>query len=295
MSHYHAQRIAYSQNFLRNPRLVERLLDRSGIGADDLVIEIGPGRGVITERLATRCRQVLAVEQDPLLADQLRSHLADAGNVALFAGNFLAFPLPLTAYKVFANIPFNITAAIVGKLTSGTSPPVDAYLAVQREAADRFLGTPRETLIAVCLKPWFELTVVHHFRPSDFVPRPGVEVVLLRLRRREAPLVAPSDAALFADFAAYVFTAWQPTAREALARILPRRLVADIERTTGVPLDRPPSAIPFAAWVALAGTFGGVAGERVAAVRGARERLEQQRAGVQKLHRTRGSRSSCPS
>ena len=61
MSSFH-HRVAHSQNFLRSPRLVERLLDRSGIGADDLVIEIGPGRGVITERLAARCRQVLAVE-----------------------------------------------------------------------------------------------------------------------------------------------------------------------------------------------------------------------------------------
>jgi len=221
MSSLH-HRIVYSQNFLRSLQLVERLLDRSGIGADDLVIEIGPGRGVITERLAARCRQVLAVEQDPVLVEELRGHLAYAPNVALFAGDFLSFPLPLTTYKVFANIPFNITAAIVGKLTSGTSPPSDTYLAVQREAAARFMGMPQETLIAVLLKPWFEPTVVHRFRPNDFVPRPGVAVVLLRLRRREAPLVASRDAALFGDFAAYAFSAWQPTVREALAQFLPR-------------------------------------------------------------------------
>ena len=210
--------------------LVERLLNRSGIGPDDLVIEIGPGRGVITERLAARCRQVLAVEQDPVLVEQLRVQFAHAPNVALFAGDFLSFPLPLTTYKVFANIPFNITAAIVGKLTSGTSPPIDTYLGMQREAATRFMGSPQETLMAVLLKPWFEPTVVHRFRPADFVPRPGVDVVLLRLRQREVPLVSPGNAALFEDFTAYVFTAWQPTVREALARVLPKRLVVDIER-----------------------------------------------------------------
>src|ERR671910_3885286 len=160
MSNRH-HRIAYSQNFLRSPRLVDRLLDCSGITGDDLVIEVGPGRGVITERLAARCRQVLAVEQDRFLVEELRVQFAHAPNVALFAGDFLTFPLPLTTYKVFANIPFNITAAIVGKLTSGTSPPVDTYLAVQREAASRFLGSPQETLVAVLLKPWFEPTVVH--------------------------------------------------------------------------------------------------------------------------------------
>jgi 23S rRNA (adenine-N6)-dimethyltransferase len=283
--------IAYSQNFLRSPRLVDRLLDRSGIGADDLVIEVGPGRGVITERLAARCRQVLAVEQDPVLAEELGVRFAEAANVALFAGDFLSFPLPLTAYKVFANIPFNITAAIVGKLTSGTSPPVDAYLAVQREAADRFLGIPRQTLFAILIQPWFEPTVVHRFRPTDFVPRPGVEVVLLRMQRRPVPLVAPSDAALFGDFTTYVFTAWQPTVREALARLLPRHTIADIERAVGVSLDRPPSAIPFTTWVSLTGIFSNVAGARRSVVRGARERLEQQQGHLQKMHRTRGSRS----
>src|SRR5215210_3721618 len=284
-SHHH--RVAYSQNFLRSPELVERLLDCSGIGADDLVIEIGPGRGVITERLAARCRQVLAVEQDPDLAEELRVQFAHAPNVALFAGDFLGFPLPLTTYKVFANIPFNITAAIVGKLTSGTSPPIDTYLAVQREAAARFMGTPQETLVAVLLKPWFEPTVMHRFRPTDFVPRPGVSVVLLRLRRREMPLVAPSDAVLFGDFAAYAFTAWQPTVRNALARILPRRLVADIERAAGISLACPPSEIPFPAWIPLAAAFRSVAGERVAVVEGARERLERQQLHLRKIHRTR--------
>jgi 23S rRNA (adenine-N6)-dimethyltransferase len=291
MSSLRQHRIAYAQTFLRSPQLVDRLIDRSGIEADDLVIEVGPGRGVITERLAVRCRQVLAVEQDPLLAEELRAQFAHAPNVALFAGDFLNFPLPLTTYKVFANIPFNITAAIVGKLTSGTSPPIDAYLAVQREAAARFMGTPQETLVAVLLKPWFEPTVVHHFRAADFVPRPGVEVVLLRLRRREAPLVAARDAALFGDFAAHVFTAWQPTVREALARILPRRHVADIERAVGVCLARPPSAIPFPAWVSLADTFRSTAGERVMAIAGARERLEQQQRQLRKVHRTRASRA----
>jgi len=291
VSKLHHRRIVYSQNFLRNPRLVDRLLDRSGIAADDLVIEIGPGRGVITERLAARCRQVLAVEKDPRLVEELRQRFAEATNVALFASDFLGFPLPLTTYKVFANIPFNITAAIVGKLTSGSSPPVDAYLGVQREAAERFLGTPRETLVAVLLKPWFEPAIVHCFQPSDFTPAPAVEVVLLRLRRREAPLVAPGDAALYGDLAAYAFTAWQPTVAGALTRILPRRTVIEIERTASVPLDRPPSAVPFTAWPTLASAFQAVAGERVAAVRGVRDRLELRQAGLHKVHRTRSPRS----
>lgn len=287
MSSPRHRRIVYSQNFLRSPHLVERLLDRAGIAADDLVIEIGPGRGVITESLAARCRQVLAVEKDPLLVEELRLRFALAGNVALFAFDFLHFPLPLTTYKVFANIPFNITAAIVGKLTSGSSPPVDAYLGMQREAAERYLGQPRETLTAVLLKPWFEPVIVHHFRASDFVPRPGVEVVLLRLRRRETPLVTAEESAFFGDLVTYVYTAWQPTVREALTRLAPRRTVTDIERAAEVRLDQPPREVPFSAWLRLTAAARARGGEQIAVVRGARERLERQQASLEKVHRTR--------
>ncbi|MGH2618016.1 MAG: 23S ribosomal RNA methyltransferase Erm [Thermomicrobiales bacterium] len=287
MSTFRNRRVAYSQNFLRSPRLADRLLDRSGISGDDLVIEVGPGHGVITERLAARCRQVLAVEKDPVLVERLRTRFADAPNVALFAADFLTFPLPLSPYKVFANIPFNITAAIVGKLTSGTSPPIDAYLGVQREAADRFLGMPRETLAAVLLKPWFEPSVVHRFRPADFRPVPGVEVVLLRLQRRAVPLVASRDAALYGDVVTYAFTAWQPTVREALTQILPKSQVAEIERTADVSLACPPSEAPFATWLAMFAPFREVAGARAKHVRGARDRLQRQQAGLEKAHRTR--------
>lgn len=284
--------IGHTQNFLHSPRLVDRLLDRSGIAEDDLVIEIGPGRGVITGRLAARCRQVLAVEKDPLLAEELRDRFAGAANVALFAGDFLHFPMPLTTYKVFANIPFNITAAIVGKLTSGASPPVDAYLGMQREAADRFLGLPRENLAAVLLKPWFEPKVVHHFRRTDFSPAPGVDVVLLRLRQREIALVAPGEAGLYGDLVTFVFTAWKPTTCEALATFMPKRHVARIEREIGFSLAVPPGGLPFHAWPALTRAVREGAGDRVMVVKGARERLERQQAGLEKRHRTRAARST---
>jgi 23S rRNA (adenine-N6)-dimethyltransferase len=283
----HRHQIAYSQNFLRSPRLVDRLLDRSGITSGDLVIEIGPGGGAITERLAARCRQVLAVEKDPALAETLRARFAASSNVALFAADFLEFPLPVTRYKVFANIPFNITAAIVGQLTSGISPPADASLCMQREAAQRFLGTPRGTLVAVLLRPWFEPSVTHHFRPGDFAPAPGVEVVLLRLRQRESPLIGPKEEALYGDLATHAFTAWQPTVRSALAQVASKRLAREIERRAGIALDLPPSALPVSDWIALARTYRTVAGDDLRAAQGARARLARQQAGLEKSHRTR--------
>ena len=86
------------QNFLRDPRLVEYLLDRSSITAGDCVLEIGPGRGIITAQLARRCRRVIAVEKDANLARSLRgapwTRFANSAAVTIYEGDFLCRPLP---------------------------------------------------------------------------------------------------------------------------------------------------------------------------------------------------------
>ena len=288
MSTVHRPRIAYAQNFLRSGRLVDRLLERAGIGPDDLVVEIGPGLGIITERLARACRQVLAIEKDPALVRRLRRRLAGVPNVALFEADVLSCPLPVTGYKVFASIPFNITAAIVERLTAEPWAPDDAYLVVQREAAARFLGEPRETLAALLLKPWFEPALVHRFRRTDFDPAPQVEVVMLRLRKRGPPLVPPDDAQSFRDFAVHVFTAWRPTVRDALAPALGAETLRRIERRSEVDLGRPPTAIRFEEWLDLFTAFLRDAGEpEHRAILGAEARLRDQQATLHRVHRTR--------
>ncbi len=153
------RQIRFSQNFLHDRRLVEHLVDEAGLGPDDIVLEIGPGRGIITGALTRRCGYVLAVEKDQQQVVALQRRFRHEPRVTVFQADFLEFPLPATHYKVFASIPYNITTAIVAKLTSGVSPPADAFLIVQREAAASFTGVPVGTLVALELAPWFELSI----------------------------------------------------------------------------------------------------------------------------------------
>jgi 23S rRNA (adenine-N6)-dimethyltransferase len=111
---------------------------------------------------------------------------AGHGNVFVRTDDALAVRLPRVQYKVVANIPFDITARLVRRLTSATYAPSDSYLVVQREAAQRLVGS---TLLANSIKPWFEPTIMHHFKRTDFAPPPRVEVVFLRLRKCGPPLV----------------------------------------------------------------------------------------------------------
>ncbi|MGC4106749.1 MAG: rRNA adenine dimethyltransferase family protein [Thermomicrobiales bacterium] len=248
--------MALSQNFLHNRRLVRSLVAQSGIGPHDLVIEIGPGKGIITEAIADVAGHILAIEKDPAHAAIVQRELAAAGrgNVTVFAADFLDFPLPATPYQVFANIPFAITAAIVGKLTSGIAPPASAHLVVQQEAADRFMGTPAVTLQATMLHPWFALSIDHHFQRRDFSPPPQVESVLLRIVNRETPLLPPKDRQRYEEMAATLFSAWKPSVEAALESVVGRETARALRRPLGAQgfsLTNRPSRFPLDGWVAL--------------------------------------------
>ncbi len=284
--------ILYAQNFLTSSCLVDALLDRCSFEPSDILYEIGPGKGIITDRLASRCSQVVAVEKDAQLVETLRCRFDGVPNVIICEGDFLRFRLPNTRYKVFASIPFNITTAIVTKLTTAPCPPVDTYLVVQKEAADKFLGKPRESLYAVLTKPWFELDVIHRFRRSDFVPTPRVDVVMLRLRKRGPPLIHGSERQLFRDFVVYGFTARQPYLASTFKDIFTPQQFKHLGRKLGFGLDATPTAVRFEQWLELFDYFkrmNNVQALQITA--GSEKRRRQQQAILEKMHRTRVERS----
>jgi 23S rRNA (adenine-N6)-dimethyltransferase len=289
MSAREQNRILHSQNFLKSSSLVRYLLDKSTICATDTVYEIGPGHGIITRCLAQRSRQVVAIEKDPQLVESLHRIFADVPNIRVCQNDILCYPLPSKDhYKVFANIPFNITSAIVTHLTNAPLPPDDAYLVMQREAAEKFLGVPRSSLYSILLQPCFEPTIVHRFRRSDFMPAPRVDVVMLRLRKRGPPLIAHTEISLFRDFVTYCFISNQPSLKSTFKQLLSFNQCRVLYRSINDDLSVPPTALSFTQWRCLFASFKQVATPQVLlAIRGSERHLRRQQAGLQKLHRTR--------
>ncbi|HEX6556384.1 MAG TPA: 23S ribosomal RNA methyltransferase Erm [Ktedonobacteraceae bacterium] len=278
----------YAQHFLKDPCLVTSLLERCTIGYDDVVYEIGPGKGMITEQLAQRCKQVVAIEKDPRLSALLLQKFAYMPNVAIHEGDFLHYRLPRKPYKVFANIPFNITTAIVTRLTVEEYPPEVAYLAMQKEAAGMYVGKPHETLRSLLLKPWFEVEIVHRFRRKDFVPEPRVDVVMLRLRKRGPPLVNPADRQCFRDFVVYGFTTWRPALGSILKGIFTRQQLKHMRRELGFDLEATPTSLSFEQWLNLFAFYKNVGNKQAMdRIVGSEERLLQEQKRLQKVHRTR--------
>src|SRR5512139_1904971 len=110
------KRKLYSQNFLYNRKLVQHLVSGSSIAKNDLVLEIGPGEGIITNELVKSSRFVVAVEIDTEKYAYLKQKFNRINNLTLYLGDFLDFELPSLPYKVFANIPFSTEGKIIRKL-----------------------------------------------------------------------------------------------------------------------------------------------------------------------------------
>ena len=191
-----------SQNFLTSAAITKRIVNLAKFQPGEHVVEIGPGKGHITRALLQKRLRVTAVELDPKLCAALQKNCAGAPNLRLVQGDFLAWPLPEGPYKVFANIPFNQTTAILRRLTQGPRPPEEAWLVVEKGAAKRYMGRPAETPASLRLKPWFEAEVRYHFRREDFHPMPGAQAVLLHLKRKARPDLPPAQRGAYLRFVA---------------------------------------------------------------------------------------------
>ena len=198
------EKIRQSQNFINNPRLVTTLLDMTDVSMNDLVVEGGPGTGVITKQLTERAGTVIVVEQDPDLARKLMHNVAP--NVQVITGDFLNYPLPDHKYKVVANLPFNLTADIIRKLFMGQeNQPDSAYLIMQKEAAEKFTGKPKATLTSTLLGISFKVSVLNRINRSAFVPTPKVDAAFVAFIKRDKPFVDKSEIKDFQDFVAYEY------------------------------------------------------------------------------------------
>lgn len=213
-----APRKRLGQNFLIDQNLVRRLVAESGAAPGDLVLEVGPGTGTLTEELLARGCSVVACELDPGLAALLRERSAAlADRLALVEGDCLEGKHALSPallnvlggkpFKLVANLPYNAATPLIMNLL--TSHPECSTLAVtiQREVADRILalpGSPDYGPLSAMTFAAAESRRIALLPPECFWPRPDVTSAMVLLTRRDAPLA--EDLPGLAAFLASIFT-----------------------------------------------------------------------------------------
>lgn len=249
------KQIFLAQNFLRSSKLVRSLLDTSSIESCDIVYEIGPGRGIITAELAQIACKVIAIEKDPKLARQLSQRFQDLNNVQIISNDFLQYQIRDREYKIFASIPYNITADIVRKILYMPPVPSEAYLVMQKESAEKFSGSPNETQFSVLVKPLFEVQIIRGLRRTDFEPVPNVDSVLLRIKKRRSPLIRKEDAVLYSNFVRYGFCTWKNSLKLSFKPIFTYAQWKHLSKDLRFPLNAIPSSLTFEQWLGLFACF----------------------------------------
>ena len=187
------------QHFLVSPGVLERIVDAADVGPDDTVIEVGPGLGALTEVLARRAGEVVALELDDELAEALKRVYADQSHVSIHHGDAMKTDIgaliPASKpYKVVANLPYYVATAIVRRFLEAAHKPSVIVVTVQREVAKSMAALEGKTgLLGVATQFYGKPQIVSLVRPGSFYPPPKVMSAVLRIDVHPSPPVQVSS------------------------------------------------------------------------------------------------------
>jgi 16S rRNA A1518/A1519 N6-dimethyltransferase RsmA/KsgA/DIM1 with predicted DNA glycosylase/AP lyase activity len=222
----------YSQHFLRGPKLVAELIGHSNIRKNDTVYDLGAGSGVIASVLANKCKKVIAVESEPEALKKLRTNLGNILNVEIVAQDIVKLRIPEGRYKIFSNIPFSESAAIVRKFSESANPPIAMYLIVQKQFARKLVPSDQHftAQLGAQLGPAFATRIRRPLRKTDFTPPPNVDTVLLEIKVREEPLLPSASMPAYREFVAkcYAEQKFFAASARAKANISPEKIPSQL-------------------------------------------------------------------
>lgn len=199
----------YGQNFLIDPRVLDKIVAAAGIGPDDFVVEVGPGIGTLTQYLAYAARRVCAVEIDKNLIPILKDTLSEYKNVEIINEDILKVDLAALAreknggkpVKVVANLPYYITTPIIMGLFENHVPLDSITVMVQKEVAERMEtgpGTKDYGALSLAVQYYAEPYLVANVPPNCFMPRPKVGSAVIRLTKHSVmPVKTKNEKLMF--------------------------------------------------------------------------------------------------
>ena len=194
----------YGQNFLIDTHVLDKIINAAKITEDDFVLEIGPGIGTMTQYLASKAREVFAVEIDKALIPILEDTLSEYKNVTILNEDILKVDIRKLAeehnqgrpIKVVANLPYYITTPIIMGLFEEEVPVESITVMVQKEVADRMQTGPGSKdygALSLAVQYYASPYIVANVPPNCFMPRPKVGSAVIRLSRHEKPPVDVKD------------------------------------------------------------------------------------------------------
>ena len=252
-------RKSLGQHFLADTRIAGRILDAADLSPDDVIVEIGPGRGVLTKRMVNRVNRVVAVELDGELAEALPSRLdfpvnltcvkADARDVDL--AELIA---PDTSYKVVANLPYYAANPIIRRLLESEPKPDILVVMVQQEVAKNMVAQPGDMgILSVATQFYARVKMVCSVSPKSFRPPPKVTSAVVRLDVLPAPAVDVASEEGFFTVVRAGFAAPRKQLRNSLSQGLGIEPIVGgrVLEEAGIDATRRPQTLDIPEWASI--------------------------------------------
>lgn len=173
---------SFGQNFLIDKDILQKIINSAKISKQDLVIEIGPGLGVLTNELAKIAKKVTSIELDKKLIPILQETLQGHNNIEIINQDALKTPPPKTKYKVVANIPYNITSPLLNQFLQTKNKPTSLTLLVQKEVAEKLCQKePKMSILSLQVALFGKAEIISKVPSSCFHPAPKVESAIIHI------------------------------------------------------------------------------------------------------------------
>lgn len=228
----------FGQHFLASPHIVQQIVDCAQVNDGDRILEIGPGLGVMTERLIATGQPVTAVELDRDLADHL---VAQFPSLTLIRGDAARQVWPELldggGWKCVSNLPYNVGTKIVTELVRHPQIFSRLVVMVQREVAERMVAAPgdrKRGSLSVHMEAHAQCRLALHVKPGAFYPPPKVDSAVVDIRLRPAPLIGGVSPALFETVVRAGFSAPRKAVHNPLRKIAGKDTVKKILDDAGV-------------------------------------------------------------
>jgi len=244
------------QHFLFDPGILDRIIETASIGPDDTVVEIGPGLGRMTRRLAERARRVVALELDRKLHARLRHRVAPGTNIEPVRVDCLKYPYEqLGPFRLVGNIPYYITTPIIFRLLEVGEDLRSMTLLVQKEVAERIVaepGTKTYGVLSIMVQLRMQPRIAFPVPAGAFSPPPRVDSAVLHLEPHASPPSRAVNTELFTRVVRSAFSKRRKTIRNGLRPLFPEGILREALAETGIPPHLRPERLPAERFIALA-------------------------------------------